>query len=162
LRTAATAASEGNPLAQRLADIADVGHALERHGSLVTDQQLVTRAITGVAPDGSFVLRNGQVQIPPMSSAFNSDAALAQSDLYLRQNYLDQAIALNPGEDSLSIVGVDVGDAVGRGYCRMTTTPTPDALGPIQLIDNLTRVTGVYRFDALTGMWKTWTLYPSL
>ena len=149
----------GNALTSRLGDLSHEGHALERHGGSVTDQQLMTRAHTGVAPDGSSVVKNGQVQIPSSSTAFNSDAALAQSDLLLRQGYLDRAVALSaPGAQRVTIEGVDVGAVVGRGYDRITATS--GGVGPLQYFDNLNRVTGVYQFDAASGTWKTVTIYP--
>jgi hypothetical protein len=146
-------------IAARLGALAQEGHALQRHGGSVTDQQLLTRAYTGVAPDGSSVIRNGQVQIPPSSTAFFSDAALAQSDLLIRQRYLDRAIALSPaGARSVIIEGVDVGAVVGRGYNRVTAAP--GGVGPLQYFDNLNMVTGVYQFDAAAGAWRTVTIYP--
>jgi hypothetical protein len=153
----------GNSLAAALqgeiARIGAEGHALLRHGESVTNTELFVRATTGVAPDGSVVVKNGQVQIPPSSTAFNSNAALAQSDLLLRQNYLDRAVAFSPaGAPLVTIEGVDVGAVVGRGFDRITTTP--GGVGPVQYFDNLSRVTGVYRYDAASGTWRTVTIYP--
>jgi len=146
-------------VAARLTQLSQEGHALGRHGGLVTDQQLMTRAYSGVAPDGSYVTKNGQIQIPPSSTAFNTDALLAQSDLLLRQQYLDRAVALsNPGAQRVTIEGVETGSVVGRGYDRVTTTP--GGVGPLQYHGNLTRVTGVYEFDAPSGTWRTVTIYP--
>lgn len=49
-------------------------HALARHGGSVTDEQLMNRSLTGVAPDGSVKLAtNGTPILPPMLSAFHSD-----------------------------------------------------------------------------------------
>jgi YD repeat-containing protein len=146
-------------VAGRLAVLSQEGHALERHGGSITDEQLMVRAYTGVAPDGSYVLRDGQILIPPSSSAFNSDALLAQSDLLLRQGYLDRAIALSRGATSVTVTGVDVGSVVGRGFDRVTSTP--GGVGPLQYFDNLTKVTGSYRFDAASGTWRTVTIYPT-
>ena len=149
----------GNLTTSRLAELAREGHALDRHGGSVTDQQLMTRAHTGVAPDGSSVVKDGQVRIPPSATAFNSDAMLAQADLLLRQDYLDRAVALSPvGAPLVTIEGVDVGAVVGRGYDRVTATP--GGVGPLQYFSNLSRVTGVYRYDAASGTWQTVTIYP--
>lgn len=77
----------------------------------------------------------------------------------LRQGYLDRAIALSPvGARLVTIEGVDFGTVVGRGFDRITRTP--GAMGPLQYFDNLTKVTGVYRFDVAYGSWHTVTIYP--
>lgn len=132
-------------LAARIADIAQEGHALTRHGGSVTDAQLLTRAHTGVAPDGSSVVRNGQVQIPPSSTAFASDDLLAQADQLVRAKYLDRAIILSkPGAQRVTVEGVDMGKIVGRGYDRVTSIP--GGVGPLQYRDNLSRVTAVYEY----------------
>jgi hypothetical protein len=151
----ANTAAQSNSLAR----IAQDGHALERHGGGITDKQLLTRALTGVAPDGSFVVRNGQMVIPPSSTAFHSDALLAQSDQIIRQNYLDRAIALSqPGAQRVTLEGVDMGINIGRGFDRVSSVP--GAAGPLQFNSNLSRVTAVYSYDAVAGFWRTVTIYP--
>ncbi|HAS6234259.1 TPA: hypothetical protein RQJ36_000496 [Vibrio vulnificus] len=88
------------------------GHALERHGGSVTDEQLFVRARTGVAPDGSKTRRG----YTPTSTAFNSDELLVQADDFLRNNYLDDAIK-NAEPGTLRIkVSADTGVDLGRGY----------------------------------------------
>lgn len=62
--TGANAGVVTNVLDNSLARIAQDGHALVRHGGFVTNEQLIARATTGVAPDGSYVIRNGQKVIP--------------------------------------------------------------------------------------------------
>ena len=142
-----------------LTRIAQDGHALERHGGSVTDQQLLTRALTGIAPDGSSVVRDGQTVIPPSSTAFNSDALLVQSDQFIRQNYLDRAIALAaPGAQRVTIEGVDMGINIGRGFDRVSSAP--GVAGPLQFNSNLSRATAVYSYDAAAGVWRTVTIYP--
>lgn len=142
-----------------LARIAQDGHALGRHGGLVTDEQLFARATTGIAPDGSSVVRNGQTVIPPSSTAFNSDALLAQSDQFIRQNYLDRAITLSsPGAQRVTIEGVDMGMNIGRGFDRVSSVP--GAVGPLQFNSSLSRATAVYSYDASAGAWRTITIYP--
>ncbi|MGL4435803.1 MAG: hypothetical protein ACRCVM_08165, partial [Giesbergeria sp.] len=142
-----------------LARLAQDGHALERHGGGVTDQQLLTRAMTGVAPDGSSIVKNGQTVIPPSSTAFHSDALLAQSDQLIRQKYLDRAIALSPpGAQRVTVEGVDMGVNIGRGFDRVSSTL--GAAGPLQFNSNLSRATAVYSYDAASGVWRTVTIYP--
>lgn len=146
-------------LKTEIARIGQDGHAIARHGGAVTDSQLFTRAMTGVAPDGSFLVKNGSISIPPSSTAFHSNALLAHSDLFVRQNYLEQAIALSrPGAPQVAINGVDVGMVVGRGFERVSSVP--GAFGPLRFNDDLSRVTAVYERDAVTGLWRTTTLYP--
>jgi len=149
-----------NVLRGEVARLGQEGHALVRHGGAISDEQLFVRATTGVAPDGSSVVRDGQVVIPPSSTAFYSDELLAQSDLLVRQNYLDRAVALSkPGAQRVTVEGVDVGTAVGRGYDRVA--PLPGGVGPLQFHDSLSRVTAVYDFDPVSRIWRTTTIYPT-
>ena len=139
--------------------IAQEGHALARHGGAVTDQQLFTRAITGIAPDGTSQLKNGQVVIPPSATAFNSNALLAESDLAIRNSHLNQAIAASPaGAQRVVVKDADMGMVVGRGFDRVSLVP--NVAGPLQFHNSLSRVTGVYDFDAAKRIWITTTIYP--
>jgi hypothetical protein len=139
------------------------GHALERHGGSITDVQLVARARTGKASDGSISERDGQI-ITPNSTAFNSDKLLIESDLYLRQNYLDRAITLATNQKtgkapkSVTIEGVDMNLSVGRGY--EAVGKNVGLQGPLKYNSDLSRVTAVYKFDAQVNKWKTVTIYP--
>jgi YD repeat-containing protein len=157
----ASVPNEVDPALQAEIDrIGQDGHALDRHGEDVTDDQLYTRATTGVAPDRSSVVRNGQVVIPPTSSAFDSNELLVQSDLYIRQNYLERAIALSPsGAPQVAIDGVDMGGVVGRGFDRVSATP--GAAGPLNFNSGMSRVTAVYAYDPAAGVWRTITIYPA-
>ena len=151
--------SAGSTLNGELGRLAHEGHSIARHGAAVSDQQLLTRATTGYAPDGSAIFRNGQVVIPPSSTAFNSNALLVEADLAIRANYLDRAIALSPpGLQRITIEGVDMGSVVGRGYDRVDSIP--GAVGPLQFYNNLSRVTAVYSYNAASGSWQTITIYP--
>jgi hypothetical protein len=147
-------------VATRVSELGQEGHALARHGGAVTNEQLFTRAITGVAPDGSVALaKNGQIRLPPSSTAFNSDQLLVQSDLLIRQKYLDQAIAsLPPGATRAVVEAVDTGTVVGRGYDRVTSTV--GGVGPLRYHDSLTHVQGIYDYHAQSGAWLTTTIFP--
>ncbi len=106
------------------------------------------------------MVRNGQVVISPTSSAFNSNELLAQSDLYIRQNYLERAVALSPpGASQVAIEGVDMGSVVGRGFDRVSATP--GSAGPLSFNSGMSRATAVYAYDPATGVWKTITNYPA-
>lgn len=137
------------------------GHALVRHGGAVTDNDLFVRATTGVAPDGSVILdkKSGLAVIPQSSTAFYSDALLARADLLIRDGYLDRAVAFVPhGADRVVIEGVNVGGATGRGFDRVSRVP--GVVGPLRYDSGLSRATGVYQYDAMSGLWKTVTIYP--
>ncbi|WP_143708260.1 hypothetical protein [Ralstonia pickettii] len=142
-------------------------HSLRRHGGSITDGQLMTRALTGVAPDNSVKLtKSGQPILPPMSSAFHSDELLRLADRYVRSNgALANAIQNHPGEPFVTVTPADVGDmelCLGRGYTRLGASRLqPNLQGALQLIDNLRSVQGTYYFNATTGQWETVTLFPA-
>ncbi|SAL02579.1 LysM domain protein [Caballeronia pedi] len=142
-------------------------HALARHGGSVTDAQLLTRALTGIASDGSIKLaRNGVPILPPMSSAFHSDQLLAYADQYVRgSGALASAIANNPGAPYVTVMPASVGDMgldLGRGYVRVGASKfSPDLHGAPQLVDNLRSVQGTYALNPTTGKWETVTLFPA-
>lgn len=132
-----------------------------RHGGAVTDNDLFVRATTGVAPDGSVILdrKSGLAVVPPSSTAFNSDALLARADLIIRDGYLDRAVAfVPPGADRVVIEGVNVGGTTGRGFDRVSRVPGVVSL--LRYDNGLSRATGVYQYDAMSGLWKTVTIYP--
>ncbi|KWI79054.1 hypothetical protein WM08_30670 [Burkholderia ubonensis] len=151
----------GTSYSAAIARIGSDGHALVRHGGSVTNDDLFVRATTGIAPDGSVVLdkKSGLAIIPQSSTAFNSDALLARADLIIREGYLDRAIAfVPPGADRVVVEGVNVGGIVGRGFDRVSKVP--GVAGPLRYDNGLSRATGVYQYDALSGLWKTITIYP--
>lgn len=153
------ASVSASALSSELSRIAQEGHAIARHGEGVTNAQLINRATTGYAPDGSAVIYNGQVVIPPSSTAFNSNAFLVAADQIIRNRYLDRAIALSkPGIHQIVIEGVDMGTVIGRGYDRVSSSVGTH--GPLQFHSNLSRVRGVYSYDATTGTWRTTTIFP--
>ncbi len=132
------------------------GHALERHGGSVTDEQLYVRARTGVAPDGSKTRRG----YTPTSTAFNSDELLVQADDFLRNNYLDDAIK-NAEPGTLRIkVSADTGVDLGRGY--VPVGKKTGLSGPLQKVDGLTNVEAWYVYDPAKNIWQTNTIYPIL
>ncbi len=137
-------------------------HALERHGGVVTDEQLITRARTGLTAD------KHQGPIPRLSSAFHSDQLLAQADAFVRSSgRLENARASNSSEFRIKLSDMpefrDLGADLGRGYAPVLKG---DPLkvggyeGPLQRFDSLRGVSGVYEFDHATQRWLTHTLYP--
>ncbi|MBN1008294.1 hypothetical protein [Amphritea pacifica] len=130
------------------------GHALERHGGAITDEQLYARARTGVAPDGSKTRRG----YTPTSTAFNSDELLVNADDFLRNNYLDDAIK-NAEPGTLRIkVSADTGVELGRGYIPVGKKTGQS--GPLQTVNDLTNVEAWYVYDPAKNIWQTNTIYP--
>ena len=133
-------------------------HAVPRHGGVVTDEQLMQRARTGLTPDGYQA-----AQPPRLSTAFHSDALLVSTDKAIRQDGALQAAiaAAPPGAARVTVTPAMVGDLgqdLGRGFERLGTSP--DLQGPLNLVEDLRSAQGVYGRDAVSGNWETITLYP--
>lgn len=136
------------------------GHAFEKHGGAVTDEQLETRARTGVAPDGS-TGPNGS--IPGKASAFHSDEDLLRADQAVRNGPLQDAIAKNPTAKTVPVKNAEVGFDAGRSYSRVgpaNQNPTQPTQGPLQRTDGVSKVSGFYEKNPVTGEWETVTLFP--
>ena len=135
-------------------------HTVQRHGPQVTDQQLETRALTGVAPDGSTLSGN---RIPPLSSAFHSEGAMLRADSLMRGRPLQDAIAANPSATSHTIT-FDVGENVGRGYRRIGSSNPNNVVrnGPPERVDGLTHAQARVELNQTTGEWETITMFPTL
>lgn len=94
----------------------------------------------------------------PDSTAFFSDDHLVKSDQFLRQNYLDDAIAnAAPGQLRLKVTG-DMGVPVGRGY--LPVGKTAGQAGPLLRVDNITNVEAWYVYNPASKTWQTNTIYP--
>lgn len=159
----ATRAGIADPESARRLTAAPGAHTLPRHGGSVTDEQLQTRARTGVAPDGHVKLKpNGQVILPPHATAFHSDEMAALADRRIRDSgALQAAIDANPGESTVPVPATDIGEDVGRGFSRIgSSTYDPDRQGPLQMHPSIRHVRGVYEKDPATGEWLPITLYP--
>ncbi|WP_442497246.1 DUF6861 domain-containing protein [Methylobacter sp. sgz302048] len=153
-RTARDNIAPGKNLSAQLDRLRAEGHALERHGGSITDEQLYVRAQTGVAPDGSRTRRG----YTPISTAFDSDELLIHADQFLRANYLDDAIRnAEPGALRIKVSG-DTGIELGRGY--IPVGKQTELLGPLQRVDNLTNVEAWYVYDPVKTIWQTNTIYP--
>lgn len=125
---------------------------------------MIHRALTGEAPDGSVRLdrRRDNPILPPLSSAFHSDELLVFAEQTLRNNHLQRAIALSPGQNVIRLSGVDLGTDLGRGFARIGGSRfRPDLQGPTELISNLQKVDAVFKYDANTGKWITDTIFPT-
>lgn len=136
-------------------------HAIERHGGNVTDAQLLNRAQTGVGPDGSVSIKNGQVRLPELATAFNSDQLLIESDQFVRNNQLLDAIANDPTKLVHTVKEADIGQIVGRGFERVGGGAyNPTIQGPSNFWGKLTKVQATYELNATTGKWETITIFP--
>jgi len=139
---------------QRLDDLKIQGHSLERHGGSITNEQLYTRARTGIAPDGSKTRRG----YTPTSTAFNSDDLLVHADDFLRNNYLNSAIKnAEPGTLRIKVSG-NTGVDLGRGY--VPVGKKTGLSGPLQKVDGLTNAEAWYVYDPAKNIWQTNTIYP--
>ncbi len=136
-------------------------HTVGRHGPQVTDQQLETRALTGVAPGGS-TLSGGA--IPRLSSTFHSEGAMLRADTVMRGQPLQDAIAANPTATRLTIPPFDAGENIGRGYRRIGSS-NPNNVGrngPPERVDGLSHATATVELNPITGAWETITMFPAL
>ena len=134
-------------------------HTIERHGPQVTDQQLETRALTGVAPDGSTLSGNA---IPPLSSAFHSEAAMLRADAVMRNGPLQSRIAADPTATRHSFT-FPVGEDIGRGYRRIGSS-NPNNVGrngPPERVDGLTHAQVTVVQNPTSGVWETITMFPA-
>lgn len=133
------------------------------HGGGVTDAELAVRARTGMKPNGTIG------PIPPLSSAFHSDALLISTDQTIRDGGgLANAIARQPGQSVVRVEtqdGGDLGTDLGYGYVRLGATGNKAAneagVGPLQRIDGLNSAQGIYELKPVTGVWETITVYPA-
>lgn len=97
-----------------------VKRAFSVHGGEVTADDLITRARTGLKPNGDMG------PIPPLSSAFYNNGLLISTDQAIRDGGgLQNAIARQPGETVVRVEAQDVGDLgadLGYGYQRIGAT----------------------------------------
>ena len=141
-------------------------HSLARHGGNVTDEQLMTRALRGQAPDGTIKEVKGKVILPPMSSAFHSNDLLLYADQEIRKKggVLEKKIK----ESNSNIVTVKPNDMdsfeldLGRGFKRIGKAKyQPDLQGPIEMVNGLDKVQATYELNKSNGVWETITIFPS-
>jgi len=160
------ASSKIDPLHLDLVTVHPNAHSIARHGGNVTDEQLMYRALSGVAPDGHVKVINGKTILPPMSSAFHSDQLLIQADQAVRNGGALQAvIAQNPGKTIVTVKPADVGDLgvnLGRGFERVSGSKLNPALqGAPELVSDLRSVQATYEFNQTTKIWETITIFPA-
>ncbi|MBK85082.1 MAG: hypothetical protein CMD81_14770 [Gammaproteobacteria bacterium] len=141
-------------------------HSIERHGGNVTNEQLIHRALTGIAPDGHAKIVKGKTILPPMSSAFHTDELLIFADQTVRnKGALQAVIELNTGKSIITVKPADVGDLglnIGRGFERIAGSKLkPELQGAPNLIENLRSVQATYEFNHTKQLWETITIFPA-
>ena len=125
-------------------------HVLERHGHDVSDEALIKRANTGIAPDGSIIGNPANPYIPPLSSKFDSPSKLKQA-LYNTQPGTPAFANRIPNQYPN---GYDVfyqlpnGSYFGKGAIKNTET-----------FQNLSKVLASYE-ETSPGVFKLVTMYP--
>jgi filamentous hemagglutinin len=163
---AGSASSKISPEELALVTSNENAHSLARHGGSVTDEQLIYRALSGIAPDGHVKSPNGKTVLPPLSSAFYSDELLIKADQAIRNGgALQAAIARNPGESFITVKPADVGDlgvSLGRGFERISGSKLNPALqGPPNMVQDLRSAQATYEFNPSTNKWETVTIFPA-
>ena len=122
--------------------------------------------MSGIAPDGHVKAPKGMVVVPPISSAFHSDALLIKADQAVRNGgALQAAIAKNPGQTFVTVKPADVGDlgvSLGRGFERIGGSKlNPGLQGAPRKLSDLRSVQATYELNPVTKKWETITIFPS-
>ncbi|MCZ6249642.1 MULTISPECIES: hypothetical protein [Vibrio] len=141
-------------------------HSLARHGGDVTDEQLMTRALTGLAPDGKVKEVKGKVILPPMSSAFHSNDLLLYADQEIRKKGGILEKKIKESNSNILTVRPDDMDSfeldLGRGFKRIGKSKyQPDLQGPVEMVKGLDKVQATYELNKSNGVWETITIFPS-
>jgi hypothetical protein len=146
------------------------GHAVDRHGATVTDQQLKDRAMRGHDPmTGNPVDWGWGVDHPHGrdATAFASDADLVYAEMRVhdsRQGQTNLATAEAAGDDwcnvlvpASSVFGPGFRDHL-RGWSRIGSAKHPQGVQPTSLTDD-TQIFIRYVRDPGTTQWTAWTCY---
>jgi len=84
-------------------------HTLGRHGADVTDEQLLTRAQTGIAPDGS------KTSPPNFSSSFNSPQQVVRAQNDIQAQIIREGDNFQVNQDGSRTITISSSEAYGRG-----------------------------------------------
>ncbi len=156
--------------------ISQNGHAVQRHGEAITQQQLTDRAVkghdpvTGTTDDAYNKYPNGTPR-PHMASKdatkFTSKAAMVKAEEAVRssQNYKDELKkAKDDGKTMFAVKGTKLEDALGADYkskvagvTRQGSKNNPTGSAPTDFTDGTIRA--VYKKDA-SGNWNLHTMFP--
>lgn len=128
-------------------------HAIERHGDHVTDEQLIHRARTGIAPDGN----NGK-KPPPLSSKFdNKENMMAAANVAnIDGDKFKSALSSSDTSNDRLSISFDMQNSMGYGF---TGVSKGSDLVPSK-VNNLTIVVAQYRKND-EGVWYINSLYPA-
>ena len=123
----------------------DTSHTIARHGPDLTDKQLLLRAQTGIAPDGSH-LGNP----PCMSTRFGSNEQM----VIAKDDVLDQIAAGNYNDvNGVRTVVINSSDVYGDGIARGAAAGTRPT--------DVTGVTARLQKDD-NGVWQITTIHPGV
>ncbi len=167
---------EAARVTQEYDKIAQNGHAVQRHGEEITQQQLTDRAVkghdpvTGTTDDAYNKYPNGTPR-PHMASKdatkFASKAAMVKAQEAVRssQNYKDELKkAKDEGKTMFAVKGTKLEDALGPDYkskvsgvTRLGSKNNPTGSAPTDFTDGTIRA--VYKKDA-SGNWNLHTMFP--
>jgi len=142
------------------AAIHPLAHAYTKHGGWVTDDLLIARARTGVAPGGAVAKK-----YPSKATAFHSDELLELADARIRASGILEA-QLAAGNASMKITKDMLGDLgadLGRGYVPVRPNVAVNSgrfEGPLLKVDNMRGVSGTYIYNPSTKAFDMITLYP--
>lgn len=150
----------------------DGGHAVDRHGGQVTDQQLQDRLLLGRDPitgnthdwEHPYAHRCGQ-----HATAFTSDGALVYAEMRVYDSPQAQAKRVAAEQDGLQsfkvrvaaieLLGPDFRDSL-RGWTRLGPVDKPTGTAPTRFPDS-TQILVMYRRSS-GGSWAAYTCYPDI
>ena len=145
----------------------DGAHTLEKHGPHVTDEHLVHRLATGVAPDGT----KGR-SVPPYSSKFDSPESLRDALQKVSPDNPEIKAKLDAqlkaGKTSLGGEVFDMNKTIGYGYQRIGNSKKPSpgqfkqAPAPTpQNRHSMNQVQVTYVYDDSKSTWYIMTMFPT-
>jgi hypothetical protein len=156
--------------------MAQNGHAVQRHGEAITQQQLTDRAVKGFDPvtgtknDAYNKYPDGTPRehlAGKHATKFNDKAAMVKADETIRnsQKYKDELQkAKTEGKTQFAVPGTKLQDALGPDYKQKVTGVTrlgsknnPTGSQPTDFTDGTIRA--VYKKDA-AGNWNVHTMFP--
>jgi hypothetical protein len=146
------------------------GHALDRHGGQVTDQQLKDRAQHGKDPmtGDRTDWQSGRLhRYSQHATAFTSDSALVYAEMRIYDSRQAQAKrqSIDPQRNQYTVrvpaaqvLGPEFRDHI-HGWSRVGTANNPTGVVPTSFPDNTEFVATYKRSPA--GSWRLYTCFPN-
>jgi hypothetical protein len=173
---AAAAQAEKDRIDKAYDALAQNGHAVQRHGEAITQQQLTDRAVrgfdpvTGTTQDAYNKFPNGTPKehlAGRHATKFNDKAAMVKADETIRssQKYKDELQkAKDEGRSTFAVTDTKLSDALGADYkskvtgvSRLGSKNNPTGSQQTDFTDGTIRA--VYKKDA-AGNWNVHTMFP--